>query len=327
MRIVVVHNHYQIRGGEDESYQAEARMLCEAGHEVVRFTEHNDRVEGIGAARTALRAVWSREAYRHTRDLLRSSPADILHVQNFFPLMSPSVYYAGRAEGVPVVQTLRNYRLLCPSAIFFRDGHVCERCMGKALPWPGVVHSCYRGSRDATAAVTAMIATHRLANTWADKVDLYIALTEFARRKFIEGGLPAAKIVVKPNFVHPDPGPGEHRGGYALFVGRLSEEKGVATMLRAWGRAGVRWRLLVAGEGPLTEEVSRAAEHGVEYLGRRPVAEVYRLMAEAEVLVLPSEWYETFGRVAARAEYEAKYTVAVNYRMLMAIYERAAARA
>lgn len=301
MRIVVVHNHYQLRGGEDESYQAETRMLSEAGHEVVPFTEHNDRVNDLGAVGTALRAVWSREAYRHTRTLLKDSKTDIVHVQNFFPLISPSVYYAARAEGVPVIQSLRNYRLLCPNAIFFRDGHVCERCMGKLVPWPGVFHSCYRGSHDASAAVTAMITIHRVANTWNEKVDLYIALTEFARSKFIEGGLPAEKIVVKPNFVHPDPGIGEHRGSYALFVGRLSAEKGINTLLQAWKLAGQGRRLLVVGEGPLQEHVQQAAGCGVEYLGRRPVQEVYKLMADAEMLILPSEWYETFGRVAIEA--------------------------
>jgi hypothetical protein len=124
MRIIVVHNHYQLRGGEDESYQAETSMLCEAGHDVIRFTEHNNRVKKLGHVGTAMRAVWSQEAYRHTRDLIKANKADILHVQNFFPLISPSVYYAARAEGIPVVQSLRNYRLLCPNAIFFRDGQV-----------------------------------------------------------------------------------------------------------------------------------------------------------------------------------------------------------
>jgi glycosyltransferase involved in cell wall biosynthesis len=148
-----------------------------------------------------------------------------------------------------------------------------------------------------------MITIHRLAHTWTDQVDLYIALTEFARAKFIEGGLPSEKIVVKPNFVHPDPGAGEHRGGYALFVGRLSVEKGIPTLLRAWKHVGRGRRLLIVGEGPLEKTVreAEAAETGIEYLGRRPAREVYGLMADAELLILPSEWYETFGRVAVEA--------------------------
>lgn len=314
MEIVVAHNHYQLPGGEDESYHSEVRMLREAGHEVVLFTEHNDRVKVLGHMRTAMRTIWSAESYRQMRQMLRAGQADILHIQNFFPLISPSVYYAGRAEGVPIIQTLRNYRLLCPNAQFFREGQVCEHCMGKTLPWPGIAHSCYRGSRTATAAVTAMITAHRLVGTWIEMVDLYVTLTEFARKKFVEGGLPAEKIVVKPNFVHPDPGVGEHRGGYALFVGRLSAEKGTATLLNAWERTGGCGRLRIVGDGPMREQIQRAAERiaGVEYLGRRTVEEVYALMAEAEVLIFPSEWYETFGRVAVEAFAKGTPVIAAN---------------
>lgn len=314
MQIVVVHNHYQFQGGEDESYQSEVRVLREAGHDVVAFTEHNDRVKTLGPVRTAVRAVWSSEAYDRVRKLLRESKTDVLHIQNFFPLISPSVYYAGRAEGVPIVQSLRNYRLLCPDALFFRDGQVCEECMGKTLPWPGVVHGCYRGSRSATAAVTAMITSHRLVGTWTQMVDLYVALTEFARKKFIEGGLPADKIVVKPNFVYPDPGVGQHRGNYALFVGRLSSEKGMGTLLKAWERLGGNRQLKIVGDGPMRESVEATAAQlpGVDYLGRQTVQQVYSLMADAEMLIFPSEWYETFGRVAVEAFAKGTPVVAAN---------------
>jgi len=303
MHILMVHNHYQLRGGEDESYQSEVRVLREAGHQVIAYTEHNDRVKVLGNVRTAIRTVWAAEAYQHLRDILSTSKPDLLHVQNFFPLISPSVYYAARTVGLPVIQTLRNYRLVCPNALLFRDGQVCEECLGKTLTWPGVQHACYRQSRGATATVAAMIATHRLASTWKDMVDVYVALTEFARQKFIEGGLPAEKIVVKPNFVHPDPGLGEHAGGYALFVGRLSSEKGTNTLLKAWQQLGSKVLLRIVGDGPLRKQVQLAAERnpGVEYLGQRPVNEVYALMADARVLIVPSEWYETFGRVVVEA--------------------------
>jgi glycosyltransferase involved in cell wall biosynthesis len=134
---------------------------------------------------------------------------------------------------VPVVQTLHNYRLLCPNALFFREGRVCEDCLGKAFPWPGVAHACYRESRPASGTVAAMLFAHRTLGTWKGAVDLYVALTEFARRKFVEGGLPSEKIVVKPNFVDPDPGMGQGRGDYVLYVGRLSKEKGLDTLLTA----------------------------------------------------------------------------------------------
>ena len=186
----------------------------------------------------AVSTVWSQSAYRALRAQLRERHYDIVHVHNFFPLISPAVYYAAQAEGCSVVQTLHNYRLSCPAAIFYRDGQVCEDCLGKAVPWPGVLHGCYRGSRAGTATVAAMLAGHRLIGTWRSKVDLYIALNEFMRQKAIAGGLPAERIVVKPNFVGHDPGVGDGRGGFALFTARLNPEKGVPELLAAWRRLG-----------------------------------------------------------------------------------------
>ncbi|HSH78968.1 MAG TPA: glycosyltransferase [Herpetosiphonaceae bacterium] len=303
MKILAVHNHYQIRGGEDESFEVEVNTLRGAGHEVVTYTQDNERVERIGRVRTAARTVWSQQTYREVRRVLADENIGLVHVQNFFPLISPSVYYAGRTARVPVVQTLRNYRLLCPNSLFFRDGHVCEDCMGKFVPWPGIVHTCYRDSKTATATVGGMITIHRLLRTWDHMVDLYVALTEFARKKFIQGGIPADKIVVKPNCVYPDPGIGGGAGGYILFVGRLSAEKGVSTLLDAWQQVGRGRRLCVVGEGPLRSVVEEASRRmpEIEYLGRQDLAEVYRLMGDAKAVVFPSEWYETFGRVAIEA--------------------------
>lgn len=314
MRIGMVHNYYQIAGGEDESFRSEVQMLQDAGHEVVTYTEHNDRVAELGPLRTGARTVWSVGAYRRVRGMLRKHRCEVLHVQNFFPLLSPSVYYAAYDEGVPVVQTLRNYRLMCSNALFFRDGHVCEDCMCKTPPWPGIVHACYRDSRAGSAAVVTMLTAHRGLRTWRNKVNVYVALTEFAKSKLIHAGLPSEKIVVKPNFVHPDPGVGEHRGDYVLFVGRLSAEKGVRTLLRAWKHVGNRATLRIVGDGPLRHEVVEAAQRqgGVEYLGRRSVEEVYDLMGAAKLLVFPSEWYETFGRVAVEAFAKGTPVVAAN---------------
>lgn len=303
MRVAMVHNYYLVRGGEDESFESEARMLREHGHAVTSVTEHNERVRSLGYIRTAVRTVWSVESYDRLRTILRREKSDILHVQNFFPLLSPSVYYAARAEGVPVVQTLRDYRLYCPDGRFFRDGRACEDCLDQLVPISGIIHACYRGSMAATATVATMLTVHRALGTWNRLVDVYIALTDFARRKFIQGGVPAEKLVVRPNSIHPDPGVGQHRGGYALFVGRLSPEKGVDTLLDAWERIDRRWTLRIVGDGPLTNLVARASARssGVEYLGRLPVEDVYALLAEARVLVFPSSFYETFGRVAIEA--------------------------
>lgn len=314
MRILSVHSRYQIRGGEDECQEAEVSLLREMGHLVEVYEENNERVAMLGTLRIAFRTVWSEEAYQTVRRRLIEQPYDVVHVQNFFPLISPSVYYAAKAEGIPVVQTLHNYRLLCPNGLFFRDGHVCEDCLGKSVTSPGVLHACYRSSRAATGVVTAMLTAHRIIQTWTEMVDVYIALSEFAKQKFVEGGLPAKKIVVKPNFVNPDPEPGEGREGYALFVGRLSPEKGVRTLLSAWKLLRGKVPLKIVGDGPLANLVSEAAKlvPGVDWLGRMPAAEVYELMGEAAFLIFPSEWYETFGRVAIEAFAKGTPVIASN---------------
>src|SRR3954452_18720116 len=197
MKILVVHNFYQQPGGEDRCLEAEVAMLRAHGDEVIQYTADNDPIDGMNRLKAAARTVWSRPAARELRDLIREHRPAVAHFHNTFPLISPAAYYACRAERVPVVQTLHNFRLLCPNALFFRDGKVCEDCLGKAVPWPGVVHGCYRGSRTATAAVAAMITPHRALGTWREMVDVYIPLTEASRQKFIAGGLPANKLVVK----------------------------------------------------------------------------------------------------------------------------------
>lgn len=314
MHILSVHNKYQIRGGEDESRESEERLLREMGHQVEVYEEDNQHVASLNPAQMALRTIWSKEAYKIVKQRLQGSTYDIVHVQNFFPLISPSVYYAAKEEGVPVVQTLRNYRLLCPNALFFRDGQVCEDCMGKFIPYPGVLHGCYRESKMASVGVATMLTVHRAMNTWTEMVDLYIALTEFARQKMIEGGLPAEKIAVKPNFVHPVPSLGEGRGGYALFVGRLSVEKGLDTLLAAWEHLDAQIPLKIVGDGPLADQVMAAAKRlpQVEWLGRRPMTEVHALMGEAAFIVFPSKWYETFGRVAVEAFAKGTPVIAAN---------------
>jgi glycosyltransferase involved in cell wall biosynthesis len=308
VKVLLTHNAYQQRGGEDRVVEAEARLLQEHGHTVVRYGRHNDELRGRGPLATlsaGIETIWASGSLREMKSLISREEPDVVHFHNTFPLISPAVYYACAEAGVPVVQTLHNYRLLCPAALFLRDGKVCEECLGWNVALPGMLHRCYRGSRIATAAVTAMLAVHRAMGTWREKVAVYIALTEFARRKFIAGGLPAERIVVKPNFVASDPGPRQGPGQYALYVGRLSEEKGLRVLMRAWGRLSEPIPLRIAGDGPLVDEIAdeiRGKEQQrVELLGRLPQAEITRLMHGARFLVLPSVCYENFPLTVAEA--------------------------
>lgn len=298
MNILLVHNFYQQAGGEDQVFADEALLLRSRGHNVREYTVHNDAVDAMGRLALARKTVWNRDSYSALRKVVREHAAEVVHFHNTFPLISPAGYRAARDEGAAVVQTLHNYRLLCPSATFFRDGRVCEDCLGHQVPWPGVVHKCYRSNRAATAVVATMLATHRMRGTWTRDVDQYIALTEFSRQKFVQGGLPVEKITVKPNFVDPDPGVGAGTGGFLLFVGRLTEEKGVRTLLKAWELLSEPRDLRILGDGPMRLEVERAASENsrIQYLGRQPLGTVYDTIGAAGALVFPSQWYEGLPR-------------------------------
>ncbi len=303
MQILSVHNRYQIRGGEEECYEAEATLLKERGHNVAVYEKDNAQVVASNKLQMAIETIWSTKAYSDFTQQLKNQPYNVVHLHNFFPLISPSVYYAAKAEGVSIVQTLHNYRLVCPNALFFRDGKICEDCLGKFVPYPGVLHGCYRDNRAVSAATASMLTVHRTMGTWTNIVDKYITLTNFAREKLIQGGLPAEKIVVKPNFVDPDPGVGSGNGGYALYVGRISVEKGIDILLEAWSKLSIPVPLKIVGDGPLRDlvvQATRRFDH-IEWLGRKPMSEVHELMGEAMFLVFPSKWYETFGRVAIEA--------------------------
>ena len=303
MNILVAHNFYKQPGGEDQCVAAEVAMLRAHGHEVTQYCLRNESVDAMGRLQLASRTIWSRAAFRELRGLFRTHRPQIAHFHNTFPLISPAAYYAARAENVRVVQTLHNFRLVCANALLFRNGEVCEDCFGKSIPWPGIVHKCYRDSRAASTAITAMLMTHRVLGTWRKAVDVYVALTEFGRRKLVEGGLPADRIAIKPNFAYPDPGPGTGTGGYAVFVGRLSAEKGVETLLTAWRHLGSTPPLKVVGDGPMGAVVQEAAAHNttIQWLRGVPHERVYGLIGEAAFLVLTSQCYENFPRVVIEA--------------------------
>jgi len=297
LRIVSVHNHYLMAGGEDQVFESEARLLRERGHEVTQIEEQTSYPDSVTKKiGMAADCVWSRRWNREFRALLQKSRPDIVHVHNFFPRFSPSIYYACRRENVPVVQTLHNYRLLCAGAELYRDGKVCEECLDHSV-LRGIRYGCYQGSKLGTAVVTLMTAVHRSLRTWNNMVDCYIALTEFSRQKMISGGLPPERIRVKPNFVLPDPGPKSAVGDYALFVGRLVNSKGIVAMLEAWKQLP-NVPLHIVGDGPCREQIETALKSGtipaVTYRGRLPRAETLAAMKNARFLIFPSEWYEGF---------------------------------
>lgn len=308
MKILVAHNQYQERGGEDVVVEAEVRLMEAHGHRVTRYDRHNDELKrngALGAIAAGIDTIWSAKSLREVRALLAKEKPDLAHVHNTFPLISPAIYEACADFGVPVVQTLHNYRLLCPAATLLREGAVCEACLGRSVAWPAVAHACYRGSYAATGTVAAMLAVHRAMGTWQRKVDLYIALSEFSRRKFIAGGLPSERIAVKPNFVEPDPGPKRGLGEYALFVGRLVEYKGLRVLLDAWANLRTSIPLHIAGDGPLLEEITARIEEkkldDVTLVGRTSRSEIISLMQGARFLVFPSLWFEGFPVTIAEA--------------------------
>ena len=306
MKILLVHNSYQQPGGEDVVFDLERDLLVRGGHEIVTYCRSNkeaDELSGIGRLGLVKRIVWADDSRSAVLKLLHQEKPKLAHIHNTFFMTSPSVYSACQEAGVPVVQTLHNYRLLCPGATLYRSGGVCEDCLDHSL-WHSVRHGCHRDSHLGTAAIALMLDFHRRCGTWTNQVQCYIALTEFARQKFIQGGLPADRIQVKPNFV-ADPGPRSKTGDYALFVGRLSEEKGILSLLEAWSRLRSSIPLRIVGDGPLRSPIqARLSRNGlgaVSMVGRVPRDKTLEAMKQACFLVFPSEWYEGFPMTIAEA--------------------------
>ncbi|MBW2074703.1 MAG: glycosyltransferase family 4 protein [Deltaproteobacteria bacterium] len=300
-KILSVHNSYQQAGGEDAVVQAEWKLLKNAGHDVSLFEVSNDCIRGLASQlKVGVQVVYSFACRRKLREVLKRKRPDVVHVHNFFPLLTPSIYDACADAGVPVVQTLHNYRLLCPGGLFMRNGKICEECLEKG-PFQGVRYGCYRGSRLQTLPVAMMLAIHNWRKTWHEKVNRFIALTKFAREKFIQAGFPSEKIVVKPNFVRlPKILAKQKNGKYAVFVGRLSIEKGVVTLLRAWQDL-TDMPLKLIGHGPLLDKAINLSPKSVEVLGRKTHRDTISLLVKALFLILPAECYEGFPMVIAEA--------------------------
>jgi glycosyltransferase involved in cell wall biosynthesis len=296
LRILVIHNHYRHRGGEDVVVDEEVKLLRENGHVVQVWSRDNAAIDGMPRVALARETVWSTRSAQEIDHCIDEFVPDLIHVHNSFPLVSPSLYWTASRRQIPVVQTLHNFRLLCLQAMFLRNNQVCEDCMGTA-PWRGVVRGCYHDSPAQSAVLAGMLVVHRGLGTFQRKITRYIALNEFSREKFIQGGLPAERISVKPNFVDFHPVSQERRQG-ALFVGRLSAEKGLTLLGQALQQLPGRI-VDVVGDGP---EIAAVLSHPqMRSLGQRSRTQVLEQMQSAAFLVMPSIWYETFGMVQMEA--------------------------
>jgi len=300
MRILIVHNRYQLRGGEDTVFEAESALLEAAGHQVERVEFDNSSISGfaakIGAATSGL--YNHRSSALVTEAIARVRP-EVLHVHNFFPTASPSVFYAAHRHRVATIWTLHNYRVTCVNGLLLRDDRPCELCVGGS-GFAGIVHRCYRRSRVGSGVASAIHRGHAAIGTWQTKIDRFIALNDFARRKFISAGLPPAKLVVKPNFA-PEPAvawSGRPRGG-AVFAGRLSREKGVDTLIAGWEHVQVP--LTIIGTGPEEQHLRSLAPPNVTFLGAQPKEKVIDAMAGAAAVLVPSRWYENFPMTVVEA--------------------------
>ena len=303
-RVLILHNRYRYAGGEDVVVEHETRLLTDAGVQVEVLSLDNRSIESLADELVAAgSAIYSHRMRKRVSSVIARFQPDVMHVHNFFPLFSPSVYDAAAAHGCPVVQTLHNYRLLCANAQFFHEGRCCSACLAQPLGFPAISNACYRGHTSGTAVVAMMNGFHRMRGTWRSRVGRYIALTEFARELFVRSGaIPSQRIAVKPNSIE-DPGVGRGEGGYVLYVGRLSPEKGIEVLLDAAQREdGLPMPMKIVGTGPLESRVreTQCADR-IEFLGHRSRAETLRLMKGASALLFPSLWYEGLPMVVIEA--------------------------
>lgn len=302
MRVLQIHNRYRNAGGEDAVVEAEAEVLADAGHQVEQLIRRNPQ-GAFHAGAELLFSPWNPLTRRSGARAVDTASPDVAHVHNTWFTLTPSIFPALKRRGIPVVMTLHNYRLTCANALLFRNGGPCELCV-EGSPWNAVRYGCYRGSKAASLPAAATIQLNRLLGTWVNSVDTFIALTEFQHRIMVRSGIPAERVVVKPNF-GADPGERDvapSDSNLVLFAGRLSEEKGLRLLLDAWRDASPdTLRLTVAGDGPARPSLAEHLPPGVDMTGRLTSDEIASLMLRARALIIPSLWYEGLPQILIEA--------------------------
>jgi glycosyltransferase involved in cell wall biosynthesis len=298
VKVALVHNSYQIKGGEDTVFANEFEMLSKVA-EVCTYELCNSSINtGFEKARVAIESVFSISSFFKFISFIRRERPDIVHVHNYFPMLSPSIFYACKLLNVPVVHTLHNFRAICPTALLMHEGVVCERSIHKSVFW-SLKHKVYRDSFLGTFTLCSMVELHKFMGTWNKMVDGFIALTEFSKNKYIQAGWPESKIYVKPNFVANKVKRIESDQSYILYVGRLSEEKGIKFILESLKGTGIN--LKIAGGGPLEDYVVKNIDSHIEFLGALDKVQVSMHMSKAKCLVMASTWYEGFPMVIVEA--------------------------
>lgn len=301
-KVLMVHNFYQIGGGEHTVFQNEIDLLRENGHEVIEYTRSNDELKTskLKLVLMPFTTLWSWRTYREVRNIIKQEHIDIVHCHNTFPLVSPSVYYAARSRNVPVVQTIHNFRFLCPNGSFFCDGKVCEKCNERSSFVDALRRNCYRNSKIQTLVLVAMLKFHRWIGTY-NKIS-YIFLTDFNRRKFEKLiDINSDQVFVKPNFVNRQEKSRISIEKKFVFASRLDENKGVKHLIDYWKRLPEDIALHIYGDGPIRQYVEENVSENIIYMGFKPQKDVFEDLINAEAMVFPSIGYEGFPMIIAES--------------------------
>lgn len=304
MKILLIHNRYKQAGGEDAVVGAEGALFCKHGHDVEKIIYDNSSIKSfMDTCKSGLKTIYNPDSAKTLEIKIREFRPDVIHVHNFLPLVSPSVFFMANKWNVPVFLTLHNYRLICPSATLFFKGKIYEKSVKSIFPIHAIWKGIYRNSKIQTAMVVLMTAVHHFLGTWKNKIDGYITLTQFAKQKFIHSALsiPAEKLFVKPNFVEDCDSDIYTRENFFLFIGRLTEEKGIKELLKAVDL--YYFKVVIIGDGPLRPWVEACAKKNpnISYIGFQPKKVILDYLKKCKALIFPSLWYEGFPVTLAEA--------------------------